>query len=175
MARMNRRRSYRRERQETLWIPYMESVNVSLPNNTTDRKSMVVGSIGLNDYVDHDATIERIRGRVICVKDTTGVGQFIVAGRVIDADLAAASAASTPELFNLESTGDDFPLWLPFACVDSDVTSMWNGHTVDVKARRKINTATQLQLIVEGRSIDTSGVNENYFIGFNLRVLVKFS
>ena len=121
--------------------------------------------------------MERIRGRVICVKNTTGVGQFIVAGRVIDTDLASASAAAAtpPNLLDLESVCDDFPLWLPFACVDSDATSMWNGHMVDVKARRRINTGSVLQLIWAGRSIDTSGVNENYFIGMNLRVLVKFN
>jgi len=62
---------------------------------------------------------------------------------------------------------------LPFACVDGDATSMWNGHTVDVKARRKVGKGDVFQLIYNGKTVDTRGTNEDYFIGVNIRMLIR--
>lgn len=177
MRRHRRSRGSRRETPDYIWMPWLERYTVSLPNDTTTVKAGVLGylDLPLRDAIDSDATVERMRGRLICVKSTTGTGQFIVAGRFIDKDLAEATKNEEPDLFALATTGDDFPLWLPFACVDSDATSMWNGHEVDVKARRRINKSSVLQIVYNGRSLDTTGVNENYTFGFNLRMLVKLS
>jgi len=157
------------------WVPWMTSKKVSLPNDTTTEQNGVFDYLDIVDYLnlEGDATVERIRGRLVIVKSTTGVGQFVVAGRFIEKDLAIVGGAGTPpDLFSI-NTGDDFPLWLPFACVDNDATSQWNGHNVDVKARRKINKGSVLQILWKGKTVNTAGTNEDYFIGVNLRVLIK--
>ena len=173
---MQRNRQHRRaERPDYVWTPWMDSKSVTLPNDTSTFKREVLGAydFGGQDILDHDATVERVRGRIVIVKATSGVGQFVVAGRNVHKDVADATGSSSPDLFDLDSVGDDFPLWIPFACVDSDATSMWNGHEVDVKARRRISKGTVFQLIINGLSVDTSGVNENYFVGWNLRFLIR--
>jgi len=153
----------------------MESYQIALPNDTTTVKKEILGYIDLTQtgIIESEATVERIRGRVICVKDTTGVGQFIIAGRFIEKDLADASASETPDLFDVSDVGDNFPMWLPFACVDSDATSQWNGHVVDVKSKRRIGKGEVFQLIANAKTINTAGINENYFIGLNLRTLIR--
>ena len=170
-----RRETRRRERQNTLWIPYLYSVSVTLPNDTTTIKSGVLGTINLEEFIDADCTLERIRGRMVIVKATTGVGQFIVAGRIVSKELADATANATPDLIDVKEVGDDFPLWLPFACVDSDATSRWNGHEIDMKSKRRIGESDRLQLCYTAKSVDTSGINENYFVGMNMRALIRFA
>lgn len=175
MARMRRGYARRERRQSTTWIPTMESYQIVLPNDTTTVKKEVLGYVDLTQtgIIESEATVERIRGRVICVKTTTGVGQFIIAGRFIEKDLADAAASETPDLFDVSAVGDNFPLWLPFACVDNDATSQWNGHVVDVKSKRRIGKGEVLQLIANAKTINPIGPNENYFIGLNIRTLIR--
>ena len=132
-----RRRSTSRRPQRVSWYPNWFSQSLSLPNDTTTVVHGIIGHIDLTDIVDHEAVLERMRGRLVIVKDTSGVGQFIVAGRVIPNQIAAASNSPVPDLTSYDD-GDDYFFWQTFACVDSDATSMWNGAEIDSKAKRRL-------------------------------------
>ena len=173
MARSRRRSSSLRREQKVSWYPFWLSAEITLPNDTTTVQHGNLGFFDLTPFVEHEATLERTRGRIVLVKQTTGLGQFSVAGQVIPKKLAEATTIS-PDLTNHED-GDDFFFWQSFACVDSDATSQWNGAEIDSKARRRLEPGDCLSFSWTGRTLNTQGINEKYDLGLNVRILLKFN
>ena len=173
MPRYRGRSGYRRKPQKTSWLPAWFASDITLANDSTTFTHKTVGVVDLSNFNEAEIILERTRGSIMISKAAGGVGQFTVAGCVLPKKYADNAGTISFDLSDPDD-GTDFFMWQTFACVGQG-TQYWNGREIDSKAKRRVQHGDQLVYAVTGRTIDTSGTNEKYNIGLNLRHLFKFN
>jgi len=127
----------------------------------------------VNQQQPWDVTLQRMRGDVFI--DTAGVApsaaRMVIFGSPMPRDYYDAIGTGSPKIAPSDpddnSDGDDFPLWLPVACVDTASRINPGQLTIDSKAKRKLTIGNVIGCFIKSTTISATR------LGINFGVLVR--
>ena len=148
MARNRRHYSMRRHQPKTQWFTHRLN-NTMTAGAAGTQVNKYLGRQVFTEEVEHEAVIERWRGTLFAVTNSTTIVQLTVAAHIVEeayGDTIDANASDFEAKLNLfdQEAGSDYPVYHTFACVDQNTTNRWNGREIDSKAKRKISQGSQV-------------------------------
>ena len=167
-----RRRSYRRRKQNTVWLPDSASISVAIGSGGTEHgwlgAAFVPGEqTGSNNLpINADTVLERVRGEMMFIPSRQGGAFYWLALVQGPRNLITSNADDAPEL-HTNTEGDNFPVYM--ACVSE------SGETkvdmIDSKSKRRVPFGNALRWVYRIANISSASIS--FSIALNARLLFK--